>query len=103
MWPSSGIDIGRCAMGIDKKIEIINALGITIGSVMEATEAMTEYSSLTPPKRKYLYGEVRKILRKNNKPFDVAQPMMVVDIGVCAAENDVDPLTIMLANLNKGK
>jgi hypothetical protein len=70
---------------------------------MEATEAMTEYSSLTPPKRKYLYGEVRKIFRKNNKPFDVAQPMMVVDIGVCAAENDVDPLTIMLANLNKGK
>jgi hypothetical protein len=90
-------------MGIDKKIEIINALGITIGSVMEATEAMTEYSSLTPPKRKYLYSEVREILRKNNKPFDVAQPMMVVDIGVCAAENDVDPLTIMLANLNKGK
>ena len=90
-------------MGIDKKVEIINSLGAVIGSIMDATEAMTEYSSLTPPKRKYLYGEVRMILRRNNKPFNEAQPMMVVDIGVCAAENGVDPLTIMLANLNKGK
>lgn len=88
---------------MDKKTEIVNALGIIIGSVMDATEAINEYSSLTPPKKKYLYGEVRKILRKNNKPFDEAQPMMVVDIGVCAAENSVDPLTIMLANLNNGK
>ena len=45
---------------------------------MDATEAMTEYSFLTPPKKKYLYGEARKILRRNNKPFKKAQPMMVV-------------------------
>ncbi|ACV62335.1 hypothetical protein Dtox_1471 [Desulfofarcimen acetoxidans DSM 771] len=88
---------------MDKKVEIVNALGIIIGSIMDASEAINEYSALTPPKRKYLYGEVRKVLKRNNKPFDEAQPMMVVDISVCAAENDVDPLTIMLANLNKGK
>jgi len=70
---------------------------------MDATEAINEYSSLTPPKKKYLYGEAHKILKRNNKPFNEAQPMLVVDIGVCAAENDIDPLTIMLANLNKGK
>ncbi len=88
---------------MNKKIEIVNALGVIIGSIMSAQEALAEYSSLTAPKKKYLYSEVSKVLKRNNKPFDEAQPMMVVDIGVCAAENDVDPLTIIIANLNKGK
>jgi hypothetical protein len=39
---------------------------------MEATEAMTDYSSLTPPQRKYLYVKFERFLEKNNKPFDVA-------------------------------
>ena len=84
-------------------MEIVNALRDIVGSVMDATEAMAEYSSLTLPKKKYLYSETRKILRRNNKPFNEAQQMMVGDIGVCAAENGVDPLTIMLSNLYKGK
>lgn len=90
-------------LGINKKVEIVNALRDIVGSVMDATEAMTEYSCLTLHKKKYIYGEISKILRRNNKPFNEAQPMIVVDIGVCAAENGVDPLTIMLANLYKGK
>lgn len=88
---------------MNKKMEIVNTLRDIVGSVMDATEAMAEYSSLTLPKKKYLYGEILNILIRNNKSFNEAQPMMVVDIGVCAAENGVDPLTIMLANLYKGK
>lgn len=84
-------------------MEIVNALRDMVGSVMDASEAMAEYSALTPHKKKYIYGEINKILRRYNIPFNEAQPMMVVDIGVCAAENDVDPLTIMLTSLYKGK
>ncbi|MEK4521157.1 hypothetical protein MKX96_05885 [Psychrobacillus sp. FSL W7-1493] len=46
---------------------------------------------------------MKSIIKKYNNPFDEAQPLFVVDIGICSAENNVDPAVVLLALVSKGK
>lgn len=88
---------------MDDKLQLIQALILISGSVMEGEAVLKEYQKLTPPKKKYLYDKAKRIVKRHNKPFDVAQPLLVVDIGVCAAEDNVDPAVVLLAQISKGK
>ena len=88
---------------MDGKLKLIQALILITGSVMEADAVLKQYQKLTPPKKKYLYDKAKQIVKKHNKPFDEAQPLFVVDIGVCAAEENVDPAVAFLAHISKGK
>lgn len=88
---------------MDDKLKFIQALIEVSGSVMESDAVLKEYQNLTPPKKKYLYDKAKRIIKKHNKPFDEAQPLLVVDLGICAAEENVDPAVILLAHISKGK
>ncbi|WP_075982866.1 hypothetical protein [Bacillus massilinigeriensis] len=88
---------------MDKKLKLIEVLILLSGSVMEREAVLKEYQKLTPPKKKYLYNIVKPIFKKYNRAFDEAQPLLVVNINVCAAENNVDPAVALLAGISKGK
>jgi len=88
---------------MDDKIKLLQALILISGSVMDGDAVLKQYQKLTPPKKKYLHDKAKQILKRYNKPFDEAQPLLVVDIGVCAAEDNVDPAVVLLAQISKGK
>jgi len=88
---------------MDEKLKLVQAIIAITGSVMEGNNVLKQYQELTSPKKKYLYDKATRIVKRHNKPFDEAQPLVVVDIGVCAAEENEDPAVILLAQISKGK
>jgi hypothetical protein len=88
---------------MDEKLRLLQTIILISGSIMEGDDVLNQYQRLTPPKKKYLHDKAKRIVKRYNKPFDEAQPLLVVDIGVCAAEDNVDPAVVLLALISKGK
>lgn len=88
-------------MDIEKRNNMLEAMKCLTGSIMSYENIWDEYSSLTPPKRKYIYSKIHQILKHMNIPFDKAQPLLVVEINVLAAQENIDPAVALLIFTDK--
>lgn len=96
------------------KDDIITLAVDCTGSIMSTEEVKNEYTSLTLPKRGYLYREARQYiknidrLRKNypadhilNTNFNAVLGIMAVNLNVIAACSNVDPAIVFLSAIDK--
>lgn len=84
----------------------INAINVLIemsGSIMSPTNVLKQYRQLTEPKRKYLYSKVKPIIKKYENTWNDKTPLLVVDLGICSADNNIDPAVALMIGINKGK
>lgn len=86
-----------------KQKKIIALLKELCGSIMSQDDILTQYSTLTPAKKKYLYSECQEKIKKLKIPFDQGHPLLAVELGVLSYENNVDAAVILLCFLQKGK
>lgn len=93
-------------VSMKEKMMNLDAIDVIIklsGSIMNPTNVLKQYQQLTGPKRKYLCDMVKPIIKKYEKPFDDALPLLVVDLSICSSENNIDPAVALMAYMKKGK
>jgi len=84
------------------------------GSVMSKQDLKNAYDDITLPKRGYLYKEARKYIKiidrlrgkfpkehLFNTNIDTNLSILVVNLNVIAANNDVDPAIVFLCAIDK--
>jgi hypothetical protein len=84
----------------------INAINVLIemsGSIMSPTNVLKQYRQLTDPKRKYLYSKIKPIIKKYENTWNDKTPLLVIDLGICSADNNIDPAVALMIGIKKGK
>lgn len=87
----------------DRRLKQLELMAILTGSILDPKQILTQYQTLTQPKKHYLYTESNRIIKKMKSSFDKEHPILAVYIGILAYENNVDPAVCLLCYLNKGK
>ncbi|QXM06958.1 hypothetical protein [Crassaminicella indica] len=86
---------------VQKMYDILTVTKMFTGSIMKPEYTIKMYKEMTKPKRKYLYDLMSKFLRHHKLENDV--PLIIVELNVLAARENVDTSVLMLAYLEKGR